>query len=246
MAHAAGVNSPSTTSPASANACPCWPTSNPAANTSWPTSSHRRHRAADEDAARCGPAARRLHDRHRPHHGENLEKLVKPYPEGQDDHPPASTTRSKRTATSSSSRQPRRPAAPSPKSPARKAEIQGQGPRLRLRGDRAESAILDGTNQKRATSSSSATKAPRAAPACAKCWPHQRHHGPRPRQGRGPHHRRPLLRRQPRLRRRPHHPEAPSAARSPSSRTANPAIPVASSPNTPTPSPVRPAALASG
>jgi len=38
--------------------------------------------------------------------------------------------------------------------------------------------------------------------------PHLRHHGPGPRPGRGPDHRRPLLRRQPRLRRRPRHPRS--------------------------------------
>ena len=82
---------------------------------------NRRHRAADEDAARCRPAARRLHDRDRPHDAREPRKTRQTLSGRPADHPPGFTIRSKRTATCASSTAISPKAARSRKSPARKA-----------------------------------------------------------------------------------------------------------------------------
>ena len=101
--------------------------------------------------------------------------------------------------------------------------FQRQGARVRLRG------TGDGDDPRRAQSSKGDViviryEGPKGGPGHARnARAHHRHHGQGPRQGRRAHHRRPLLRRQPRFRRRPHHARKPtSAAPSPSSRTAMP------------------------
>ena len=81
---------------------------------------HRRHPAADEDAARRRPAARRLPDGHRPDAGGE-PAAVRPYPAGQDDRPAVVESDQEATATWSCSTAISHRKARWRRSPARKA-----------------------------------------------------------------------------------------------------------------------------
>ena len=206
--------SPSTTSSASAKTCPCSPTSSRPANTSWPISSNIGGTVPLMkmllDAGLLHGDCMTVTGRTMARKSRKVRQALSGRPA---DHPPASTIRSKRTATCASStatsrrrrrgrenlRQgrrassPARPACSTPRTQAMKAILGRQdqeGRRHRHPHGRPERRPRHARNARA----------------------HQRRHGPRPRQGRRAHHRRPLLRRQPRFRRRPHHPGSLRAA----------------------------------
>ena len=134
---------------------------------------------------------------------ENL-KNVKPYPEGQDIIRPFDNPIKKDSHLRDPLRQPR--------PGRRRGENQRQG---RSRFSPASASVFDPKSGRcrrfstarswKATSSSSATKGPRADPACAKCCARPAPSWARASGQGGADHRWPFLRRQPRFRRRPHH-----------------------------------------